>query len=199
MPFKKPIKLLTQPVFALVQLQQFVRVELGASTRLHGKRRRRRLNRHPAKRGHALRHGRQVIPLFRAALAVAVLGHGAHGVGNTVIKINSKTNQITLDSCKKVSVVCTDIVGGIEVVNANGVQVQVLGKAPTISVEKTSGAQVYVSKEGLDVEIITAKSDSVNVHVPKADGEFDEQPIPEQFKTLIVNGKLETNEVDHSD
>lgn len=122
-----------------------------------------------------------------------------YGVVNTVIKINSKTNQITLDSCKKVSVVCTDIVGGIEVVNANGVQVQVLGKAPTISVEKTSGAQVYVSKEGLGVEIITAKSDSVNVHVPKADGEFDEQPIPEQFKTLIVNGKLETNEVDHSD
>lgn len=122
-----------------------------------------------------------------------------YGCVNTVVNVKSKINQIQVDSCKKTSVVVPDVLATIDCVNCNSCQVQVLGKSPTISIEKTSGFQVYLSKEGLDVEIITAKSDSVNVSVPQADDEFLEFPVPEQFKTVVVDGALKTTEVEHGD
>jgi adenylyl cyclase-associated protein len=64
---------------------------------------------------------------------------------------------------------------------------------------QVSGAQLYLSKDCLNVEIITAKSDSVNVHIPQSNGDFTETPVPEQFKSVIREGKLQTDKVDHSD
>lgn len=49
---------------------------------------------------------------------------------------------------------------------------QVLGKVPTISIDKTDGCQIYLSKDSLDVEIISSKSSEMNVLVPKANGDF---------------------------
>ncbi len=122
-----------------------------------------------------------------------------YGCVNTVITIKGKINQVQIDSSKKVSLVMQDVLATVDVVNSQSVIMQVLGKSPTISVEKTSGAQIYLSPEGLNTEIITAKSDAVTVNLPKADGEFSEQPVPEQFKTTIVDGKLVTGQVDHSE
>ena len=50
--------------------------------------------------------------------------------------------------------------------------VQVLGKIPTISINKTDGCHVYLSKDSLACEIISAKSSEMNILVPDADGEF---------------------------
>ena len=50
--------------------------------------------------------------------------------------------------------------------------IQVLGKIPTISINKTDGCHVYLSKDSLACEIISAKSSEMNVLVPNADGEF---------------------------
>lgn len=41
-----------------------------------------------------------------------------------------------------------------------------MGKVPTISVEKTDFATIYLSKDSLNAEIVTAKSSSVNINVP---------------------------------
>lgn len=49
---------------------------------------------------------------------------------------------------------------------------QVLGKIPTISINKTDGCHVYLSKDSLSCEIISAKSSEMNVLVPGKDGEF---------------------------
>jgi len=122
-----------------------------------------------------------------------------YGCVNTTVTVKTKINSVQVDSCKKVGLVMQDVLATVDVVNCQGVSLQVLIKSPTISVEKTSGAQVYLSKDGLATEIITAKSDSVNVHIPKGDGEYSETPIPEQFKSYIKDGKLVTGQVDHSD
>jgi len=122
-----------------------------------------------------------------------------YGCVNTVINISTKINQIQIDSSKKVSLVCNDVLASVDVVNSQAVQLQVLGKSPTIAVEKVSNCQLYLSKDGLDVEIITAKSDSVNVHIPQTNGDFTETPVPEQFKSVVKDGKLVTAQVDHSD
>lgn len=37
---------------------------------------------------------------------------------------------------------------------------------PTVSIQKTDGCQVYLSKESLDAEIVTSKSSEMNLLVP---------------------------------
>ena len=37
---------------------------------------------------------------------------------------------------------------------------------PTISIDKTDGCQIYLSKESMDCEIVTAKSSEMNIVVP---------------------------------
>merc|ERR1712228_140069 len=100
-------------------------------------------------------------------------------------------NNIVIDSCKKVAVVFESVVSSCEFVNCQSVQMQVMGSVPTISVDKTDGCQMYLSKDALATEIISAKSSEMNVLIPK-DDDFVEQPVPEQFKTTIVAGKLKT-------
>ena len=47
-----------------------------------------------------------------------------------------------------------------------------LGKVPTISIDKTDGCQMYLSPESLNVEIVSSKSSEMNVLVPKANGDY---------------------------
>lgn len=69
---------------------------------------------------------------------------------------------------------------------------QVMGLMPTISIEKTDGCQLFLSKESLGTEIVTSKSSEMNVMVPKDDGDFAELPIPEQFLTKVKGLSLTT-------
>lgn len=47
-----------------------------------------------------------------------------------------------------------------------------MGKVSTLNVEKTDGALLYLSKESLNAEIVTAKCSAINVSVPDASGDF---------------------------
>jgi len=49
---------------------------------------------------------------------------------------------------------------------------QVMGKLPTVSIEKTDGCQMYLSEKSLDTEIVSAKSSEMNISVPTSNGEF---------------------------
>ncbi|XP_017775004.1 PREDICTED: adenylyl cyclase-associated protein 1 isoform X2 [Nicrophorus vespilloides] len=108
---------------------------------------------------------------------------------DSTVTVKGKINSITLDSCKKTSVVFDSLVSGVEFINCQSVQMQVLGKVPTISVDKTDGCQIYLSSDSLNVEIVSSKSSEMNVLVPSASGDYSEYPIPEQYKTTIVPGK----------
>ena len=44
-----------------------------------------------------------------------------------------------------------------------------MGKVPTISCDKMDGCQMFLSKDSIDVEIITAKSSEMNVMIPNGD------------------------------
>lgn len=43
---------------------------------------------------------------------------------------------------------------------------------PTLSIDKTDGCQVYLSKDSLNVDIISAKSSEMNILIPDKTGEF---------------------------
>ncbi|XP_011935796.1 PREDICTED: adenylyl cyclase-associated protein 1 [Cercocebus atys] len=111
---------------------------------------------------------------------------------NTTLQIKGKINSITVDNCKKLGLVFDDVVGIVEIINSRDVKVQVMGKVPTISINKTDGCHAYLSKNSLDCEIVSAKSSEMNVLIPTEGGDFNEFPVPEQFKTLWNGQKLVT-------
>ncbi|XP_067318478.1 adenylyl cyclase-associated protein 1-like [Anolis sagrei] len=111
---------------------------------------------------------------------------------NSMLHIKGKINFVTLDNCKKVGLVFDDVVGIVEIINSRDVQVQVMGKVPTISINKTDGCHVYLSKDSLNCEIVSAKSSEMYILIPTESGDFNEFPIPEQFKTLWNGKKLVT-------
>lgn len=106
-------------------------------------------------------------------------------------------NADSLDECSKTSVVFENIVASFDVVNCNSVEVQVLGKVPTFAVDKTSGCQIYLSKDSIESEIVTSKSDQMNVLFPDNTDELVEVPVPEQYKSQVKNGKLVTEVLTH--
>uniref|UniRef100_A0A182WA75 Adenylyl cyclase-associated protein n=1 Tax=Anopheles minimus TaxID=112268 RepID=A0A182WA75_9DIPT len=109
------------------------------------------------------------------------------------LQIKGKINSVVMDSCKKCSLVFDSLVASAEFVNCQSVQMQVLGKVPTISIDKTDGCQMYLSADSLDVEIVSSKSSEMNVMIPKgSSGDYTEQPIPEQFKTIVKGSSLNT-------
>jgi len=110
----------------------------------------------------------------------------------SAIKVSGKCNNIIMDSCKKTAVVFDNVVSSCEFMNCSSVQMQVLGSVPTIMVDKTDGCQMFLSKEAMGVEIVSAKSSEMNVLVPTGD-DFVEMPVAEQFKTLIKGSQLETS------
>ncbi|XP_001638431.2 adenylyl cyclase-associated protein 1 [Nematostella vectensis] len=103
---------------------------------------------------------------------------------DSVVIIKGKINSITLDNCKKCAVVFDDAIATVEFVNCQSVQCQVNGKVPTVSIDKTDGCQVYLSKDSLQSEIVTAKSSEMNILVQQADGDYVENPLPEQYKSV---------------
>ncbi|KAF2882039.1 hypothetical protein ILUMI_24139 [Ignelater luminosus] len=111
---------------------------------------------------------------------------------DSTVVVKGKINSITLDSCKKTSLVFDSVVAAIEFINCQSVQMQVFGKVPTISVDKTDGCQMYLSPESMDVEVISSKSSEMNVLVPKPNGDYTEYPVPEQYKTTVTPSGLNT-------
>ncbi|XP_068431220.1 adenylyl cyclase-associated protein 1 [Clinocottus analis] len=116
----------------------------------------------------------------------------AYKCNKSTLHVKNKINSITIDNCKKLGLVFDDVVGIVEIINCRDVKVQVMGKVPTISINKTDGCHVYLSKDSLSCEIVSAKSSEMNVLVPDKDGEFTELPVPEQFKTIWDGKKLVT-------
>ncbi|WFD21146.1 suppressor of rasval19 [Malassezia caprae] len=119
---------------------------------------------------------------------------------NCVIEIKGKVNAVSLLSCTKTSVLLDTLVSSLEVTRCNAFAAQVTGYTPTILIDSTDGGQVYLSEQGLQTEIITAKSSSLNVSVPAANGEpgeLEEIPLPEQIKHTLQRSS--TKSLAHSE
>ncbi|XP_011886788.1 PREDICTED: adenylyl cyclase-associated protein 2 isoform X2 [Cercocebus atys] len=109
----------------------------------------------------------------------------------STLQIKGKVNSIIIDNCKKLGLVFDNVVGIVEVINSQDIQIQVMGRVPTISINKTEGCHIYLSEDALDCEIVSAKSSEMNILIPQ-DGDYREFPVPEQFKTAWDGSKLIT-------
>lgn len=114
-----------------------------------------------------------------------------------MVIVQGKLNSITVDSCKKLSIVFDDIVSLVEFINCQGIQAQPMSKVPTITIDKTDGFQLFLRKDSLDVELISAKSAEINVCIiDEATGDYKEQAIPEQLKTVWTGKHFKTEAID---
>ncbi|KAF8682381.1 Cyclase-associated protein [Rhizoctonia solani] len=120
---------------------------------------------------------------------------------NTTIQIKGKVNGVVLFNCKKTSVLIESLVAGLSITSSPSFTVQITGVSPTIQIDNSDSGQIYLSKECLGVEIITAKCSAINVSIPEEgeeEGVFVEKAVPEMLRTTVQNGKLVTNIVEHS-
>ncbi|CAG8488478.1 6191_t:CDS:2 [Ambispora gerdemannii] len=125
------------------------------------------------------------------------------GCKNSTIQVKGKVNAVILGelyTCQKTDLLLDSAVAAIDIVNSKSVQLQIQGHTPTIMIDKTDIGQIYLSSECLKTEILTAKSSSINVNVPGVgeNGDYAERPIPEQFKSTIVDGRLVSVPVEHT-
>lgn len=70
-----------------------------------------------------------------------------------------------------------------------------------IQLDSTDSGLIYLSKDSLNAEITTAKCSAINISLPvpgEEEGIFEEQSVPEMFKTVVKDGKLVTSIVEHS-
>ncbi|GAA6063287.1 hypothetical protein JCM10212_004669 [Sporobolomyces blumeae] len=119
----------------------------------------------------------------------------------SIIQIKGKVNAVSLVNCPKTSVLIDSAVSSLSVSNSPSFTVQVTGRVPTLLLDGCDGGQVYLSKTSLDTEIVSAKCSALNVSLPvegEEEGIFREKAVPEQFKTVVVDGKLVTTVVEHS-
>ncbi|GJN88596.1 hypothetical protein Rhopal_001562-T1 [Rhodotorula paludigena] len=122
-------------------------------------------------------------------------------VKSSIIQVKGKVNAISLVNCPKTSILLDSTVSSLSVSNSPSFTVQILGKVPTVLLDGNDGGQVYLSRASLDCEIVSAKCSALNVSLPvdgEEDGIFEEKAVPEQFKTVVKDGKLVTTVVEHS-
>jgi len=116
------------------------------------------------------------------------------------IIIVGKLTNVSVVNCAEVNVVFDDVIATVEAVRSTKLGLQANGKIAQIAIDKCSGVEIYIqSAAGKDVEIVTSLSDTLNVNFPGAtpDDDLIEFPIPSQFTSVIEHGKLNTHPVEH--
>ncbi|RMD42485.1 hypothetical protein DV735_g2660, partial [Chaetothyriales sp. CBS 134920] len=117
-----------------------------------------------------------------------------------LVKVVGKANAISIDNCSGLSILVDSLVSSLDVIKCSKFAVQINGKVPTLLLDQVDGAQLYLSEASLNAEIFTSKSSAINVVVPPAKDADDskELAIPEQILSVIKNGKLVSQVVEHA-
>lgn len=92
------------------------------------------------------------------------------------------------------------LVSSVDVVKCPNFALQVLEQLPTVLLDQVDGAAIYLSKDSLHTELYTSKCSNINVNVPplKEDEDYRECPLPEQIRSVIKDGKLVSEIVEHA-
>jgi adenylyl cyclase-associated protein len=118
-----------------------------------------------------------------------------------VIKVTGKANAISIDNCTGLSILVDSLVSSLDVIKSPKFQVQVDGVVPTILLDQVDSATIYLSAESMTTEVFTSKSSSVNiVLLPKSETEGDDKEcaIPEQIRSVVKNGTVVSEIVEHA-
>lgn len=118
----------------------------------------------------------------------------------TTIRVVGKANAIALDNCTQCALVIDSLVSAVDVIKSPRFEMQVMGTLPTIMLDQVDGAAVYLSRESLGTEIFTSKCSGVNVNLPGTsdDDDYEERALPEQVRSVVRDGVLVSEIVEHA-
>ena len=124
---------------------------------------------------------------------------------NSTIRLTGKANAVSIDNCTRVSLILDSLVSAVDVIKSPNVAIQVLGSLPTILLDQVDGATIYLGRDSLGCELFTSKCSSVNINVPghegdeeDEEGDFNECAVPEQIKSVIRQGRVVSEIVEHA-
>eukprot|EP01155_Anaeramoeba_flamelloides_P025248 Anaeramoba_flamelloidesa812869_74.p1 GENE.a812869_74~~a812869_74.p1 ORF type:complete len:457 (-),score=132.62 a812869_74:159-1358(-) len=127
-----------------------------------------------------------------------------HNCKTSVIKINGVVGQIFLDNCENVGIIAKQVIIGAFILNSKDIQFQIKLKIPSIEVNRTSGAKIFLPITSLHTEIETYKSSEMYIHAARWDStdlekEDKEIPVPERYKHFIdlTTGELISETIEH--
>lgn len=144
------------------------------------------------------------------------------GCYDVVVRIANKVNAVSVDSCRRVAVeVLGGAVASVEAVNCSSLVLRDAGQAGPVltwALDKCNGVSLQLSRASLegDAQVTTAQCSEVNIVLPAEQGQEEggrnggggndddddfgpkELPVPEQFVTRVVAGRLVTEPVAHS-
>ncbi|CAI1679699.1 hypothetical protein SEUBUCD646_0N01840 [Saccharomyces eubayanus] len=116
-----------------------------------------------------------------------------------LVQIKGKVNAISLSETESCSVVLDSSISGMDIIKSNKFGIQVNHSVPQISIDKSDGGNIYLSKESLNTEIYTSCSTAINVNLPIGeDDDYVEFPIPEQMKHNFADGKFKSAVFEHA-
>jgi adenylyl cyclase-associated protein len=108
---------------------------------------------------------------------------------NCTIRIPMKMKGISFQQCERVTIIVGDVIGVLELTSTTRAVISLTGACPSITVDKCDNVQINVSEASLDVQIIVAHSQGINVDVPDLveEGNMIEFPVPEQIRVALKN------------
>eukprot|EP00300_Choanocystis_sp_HF-7_P043258 c9849_g1_i1.p1 GENE.c9849_g1_i1~~c9849_g1_i1.p1 ORF type:complete len:221 (+),score=21.46 c9849_g1_i1:3-665(+) len=112
---------------------------------------------------------------------------------NTMVTVKGKCNSVQMDNCEKSGVVFDTAIATLEFVNCKSCKAQVNETVPSIQVDSTQGATIYLPQSSLDVEVYSSKSTEINLNV-KVDDDYVETAVPSQFLTKKTSDDKWTTE-----
>ncbi|KAF2849482.1 hypothetical protein T440DRAFT_499694 [Plenodomus tracheiphilus IPT5] len=117
---------------------------------------------------------------------------------NTTLRIHGKANALSLDNSSRTSLIIDSLVSSVDVIKCPNFALQVLGTLPTILLDQVDGATIYLGKDSQETEVFTSKCSSVNVNLPREDGDYGEEALPEQIRSFVRGGRVVSEIVEHA-
>ena len=121
---------------------------------------------------------------------------------NFVIK--GKVKAVIAEGLTNCAIVVDNVVTAIELMNCQGVNVQITGKASQFMTDRCEKTGLYLSEEGKGIKILTTNSKTTVINFPAA--EEDENgndtrslPVYETWQTVIENDGLKSEPLDLTD
>ena len=118
---------------------------------------------------------------------------------NTLVQLKGKVNAVSLSETDRCNLILDSSISGVEIIKSNKFAIQVENSLPQITIDRSDNGTIYLSKDSLGAEIYTSCSTAININLPIGeDGDFVEQPIPEQLKHNFKDGKIVTTVYEHA-